>query len=60
MNGEHCTDATSPNNDPLLVAALDNDDALGLGFFILNGSTAFNDNDESFLLLTTLRRSKLH
>ena len=43
MNGEHCTDATSPNNDPLFVAAFDND-ALGLGFFILTGSIAV-DND---------------
>ena len=49
MNGEHCTDATSPNNDPLFVAAFDND-ASWLGFFILSGSTVVNiDEDNNFL-----------
>ena len=60
MNGEHCTDATSPNNDPLFVAAFDND-ALELGFVFLSGSTAVNNNnDDNDLLMSTLTSSKLH
>ena len=59
MNGEHCTDATSPNNDPLFVAALDNDDASGLGFFILSASIAVdNDFIDNYFIMKSKKITK--